>query len=143
MNQEIEAGLLAYFEAETDFDALALRVGTSGATAPDDAPVLIITCDDSENVVGPLHLARLRFELRSPALCTSTEASGILAAHVATMALVLGVLTTDTAGLTSAFATATAHRLAGLKMGTTRDTQENERWVSTIDVLAGIERDGS
>jgi hypothetical protein len=125
MNQAIEDYLAALI-GDADIDpAPEVFTGTTSAIRSPESHAVLVTADEIENVVGPLHRAKIKIIVSSP--------TDDRAAHAAIIQAIRPVF----AGV---LPVATGFTVAGFKAGTfTTAVADDSRWVSSMEGILGVD----
>ena len=144
MNQLIEQAFLAATTATVDGNqvipelaGLQYRTGTDYKINQPEDDTYIVECNDAENVVGPLWKATIRFRLESPAFGESDVAKAAALTAYSARAAALLTWIGNTANMNTAAITGMA--LAGYKIVKSGTNVDGARWVSEIEIFAGVD----
>jgi hypothetical protein len=128
MNQAIEDYLAALIGSADIDPAPEIFTGTSAAIRTPESHAVLVTADEIENVVGPLHRAKIRIIVSSP--------TDDRAAHAAIAQAIRPLLT-------GSLPAATGFHAAGFKAGAfTTAVSDDNRWVTSLEGILGIEWTG-
>jgi hypothetical protein len=128
MNQAIEDYLAALIGTADIQPPPEIFTGTSAAIRPPESHAVLVTADEIENVVGPLHRAKIKIMVSSP--------TDDRAAHSAIAQAIRPLLT-------GSLPAATGFHAAGFKAGAfTTGVSDDNRWVTSLDGILGIEWTG-
>jgi hypothetical protein len=128
MNQAIEDYLASLIGAGNIQPAPEVFTGTSDAIRTPESHAVLVMADDIENVVGPLHRAKIKIMVSSP----TDDRAG----HSAIAQAIRPLLTGSLPG-------ATEFRAAGFKPGSfTTGVTDDNRWITSMEGVLGIEWTG-
>lgn len=130
MNAIIENSLRDWLNSTADFADSAIHTGQSSETIPGDQPVIFVACETVEPVAMGYYKFTAQIIVSTP--CVIEES---LTAHQA-LSDALKAEIYDIAPLVN-FLPQTMH-IAGVTLNSFGQSQSNERWVTTADIVIGI-----
>lgn len=134
MNTELETAFLAAAVTLPALSGIEHRTGVSGGDNEPENASIIVHCPESDHVAGPLWRGTVVFRIETPAFDNAR------AAHDARLQAVR-VWLDDRAAVTAAFELQ-GLILRGYHVQKSTSSQEGNRWVAEIEIVAGVDTSG-
>lgn len=130
MTLEVQHALASLFRAADEFEGVAIHTSSDDKEIPGDQPALVIVCDTAESPVAGLYRATVQLTLSTPCLLQDG-----LETH-RTLAAFLRQLLGDLAQVSEHLPETLAY--SGRHLTSWSDSREDERWLTTAELVLGI-----
>jgi hypothetical protein len=130
MSLEVQHALASLFRAADEFDGIAIHASSDDKEIPGDQPAVVVVCDTAESPVAGLYRATVQITLSTPCLLQDG-----LETH-RTLASVLRQQLGDLAQLSTHLPETLAY--SGRHLTSWSDSREDERWLTTAELVLGI-----
>jgi hypothetical protein len=130
MNITIEQAIKSWLEDSTELAGQTILCGQSDEEVPNDAPFVMIDCNDTRADSPALYVATIRILVSSPCVMENS-----LTDHRATVANLRELLKIAD-GMASYFPANLVYK--GIAINGWNDSQGDERWVSAVNLVIGL-----